>query len=97
MTKALDYFDPALEFGDQFARAFERTRARFLVVSFSSDWRFSPARSREIVKALVDAGRDVTYALIDSQLGHDDFLMTTPQYHAVLRSYFGRVAREVGS
>jgi homoserine O-acetyltransferase len=97
MTKALDYFDPAREFGDDLAKAFERTQARFLVVAFSSDWRFSPARSREIVKALVDAGRDVSYALIDSQLGHDDFLMPIPQYHAVLRGYLDRAAKEAGT
>lgn len=97
MTKALDYFDPAREFGDDLARAFRRTQARFLVVAFSSDWRFSPARSREIVKSLVDAGRDVSYALIDSQLGHDDFLMPIPQYHDLLRGYLARAAAEVGA
>lgn len=90
MTKALDYFDPAREFGDDLANAFRQARAKFLVVAFTSDWRFSPARSREIVKGLVDAGRDVSYALIDSQLGHDDFLMPLPQYHRVLKSYLGR-------
>ena len=68
-----------------------------VVVAFSSDWRFSPARSREIVKSLVDAGREVSYALIDSQLGHDDFLMPIPQYHTVLANYLDRVAREVGT
>ncbi|HET8883480.1 MAG TPA: homoserine O-acetyltransferase [Solimonas sp.] len=97
MTKALDYFDPAREFGDRLDLAFERTRARFLVVAFSSDWRFSPARSREIVKALVDAGRDVSYALIDSQLGHDDFLMPIPQYHDVLRHYLARAGDEANA
>jgi homoserine O-acetyltransferase len=94
MTKALDYFDPAREFGNDLAAAFRRASAKFLVVAFSSDWRFSPQRSREIVKALVDAGRDVSYALIDSQLGHDDFLMPIPQYHRVLRGYLARVAQE---
>ncbi len=97
MTKALDYFDPAREYGDDLAAAFARAQARFLVVAFTSDWRFSPARSREIVKALVRAGRDVSYALIDSQLGHDDFLMPIPQYHEVLRGYLDRVAREAGT
>ena len=91
MTKALDYFDPAREFGDDLAAAFRRASAKFLVIAFSSDWRFSPARSREIVKSLVDAGRDVSYALIDSALGHDDFLMTLPQYHRVLREYLQRI------
>lgn len=97
MTKALDYFDPAREYGDDLAAAFRQAQAKFLVVSFSVDWRFSPARSREIVNALIAAGRDVSYARIDSQLGHDDFLMPIPQYHAVLRNYLDRVALEVGS
>ncbi len=95
MTKALDYFDPAREFGGDLVAALRKATARFLVVAFSSDWRFSPTRSREIVKALVDAGRDVSYALVESQLGHDDFLMETPQYHQVLRTYLLRVAEEV--
>lgn len=95
MTKALDYFDPAREFNDDLAAAFRQAQAKFLVIAFSSDWRFSPARSREIVKSLVDAGRDVSYALIDSNLGHDDFLMPLPHYHRLLRSHLNRVAEEV--
>ena len=94
MTKALDYFDPARDFGDSLAQAFRRATAKFLVVAFSSDWRFAPARSREIVRALVEAGRDVSYALIDSTLGHDDFLMPLPEYTRVLQTYLGRVAAE---
>jgi len=94
MTKALDYFDPAREFGNDLAATFRRAQAKFLVLAFSSDWRFSPKRSREIVKALVDAGRDVSYALIDSQLGHDDFLMPLPHYHRVLKSYLARALEE---
>ena len=97
MTKALDYFDPAREHGDDLAAAFARARAKFLVIAFAADWRFSPARSREIVKALVAAGRDVAFANIESNLGHDDFLMPIPQYHAVLRNYLDRVAAEVGA
>ncbi len=97
MTKALDYFDPAREHGDNLAAAFRRAQARFLVIAFASDWRFSPARSREIVQALIEADREVSYALIDSQLGHDDFLMPIPQYHDVLRSYLARIATEVGT
>ncbi len=96
MTKALDYFDPAREFDNDLARAFRRAQAKFLVMSFTSDWRFSPARSREIVKALVDARRDVSYAEIGSQLGHDDFLMTIPHYVQTLVSYLERVAQESG-
>ncbi|QHS10361.1 homoserine O-acetyltransferase [Sinimarinibacterium sp. NLF-5-8] len=97
MTKALDYFDPAREFNDDLVATFERARARFLVIAFSSDWRFSPARSREIVDALVDARRDVSYACVDSNLGHDDFLMPIEHYHRVLRGYLSRVATEVGA
>jgi homoserine O-acetyltransferase len=94
MTKALDYFDPAREFGGDLSAAFARAQARFLVVAFSSDWRFSPERSREIVRALVAARRDVAYALIESELGHDDFLMPIPSYHTVLARYLERVAAE---
>lgn len=97
MTKALDYFDPAREYGDSLSAAFRDARARFLVIAFSSDWRFSAARSREIVRALIDAGRDTSYALIDSPLGHDDFLMPIPQYLRVLRTYLSRVADEAGA
>ncbi|MDE0855274.1 MAG: homoserine O-acetyltransferase [Nevskia sp.] len=97
MTKALDYFDPARDYGDDLAAAFRGASARFLVASFEADWRFSPARSREIVKALVAAGREVTYAQIDSDLGHDDFLMPLPEYHRVLRNYLSRAADEVGA
>ena len=95
MTKALDYFDPARDSGGSLTTAYAKAAAKFLVVAFSSDWRFSPARSREIVRALVAAGRAVSYALIDSELGHDDFLMPIPQYHDVLRAYLSRVAEEV--
>lgn len=95
MTKALDYFDPARDHGNNLVTAFRKAQAKFLVIAFSSDWRFSPVRSREIVKALVDAGRDVSYALIESNLGHDDFLMPLPQYHRLLRSHLARVAEEV--
>ena len=86
ITKALDYYDPAADFGGDLTRALARAQASFLVVSFTSDWRFSPARSREIVKALVDNRRDVSYAEIDASHGHDAFLMEDPRYHGVLRA-----------
>jgi homoserine O-acetyltransferase len=92
MTKALDYFDPARDAGGDLVAAYAKAQARFLVIAFSSDWRFSPARSREIVEALVAAGKDVSYAEIESELGHDDFLMPIPQYHRVLKGYLDRVA-----
>lgn len=91
ITKALDYFDPAAEFGGDLARALARARAAFLVVSFTSDWRFSPARSREIVKALIDNKLAVSYAEIDAPHGHDAFLMEDPCYHGLLRAYFDRL------
>ena len=90
ITRALDYFDPAREFGGQLSAALARARARFLVVSFTTDWRFSPARSREIVKALLDNRRDVSYAEIDAPHGHDAFLLDDPRYHAAVRAYFER-------
>lgn len=94
MTKALDYFDPARAYGNDLVAAFRRATARFLVISFTSDWRFAPERSREIVKALVDAGREVSYAEIAADVGHDDFLLTQPDYIRSLRAYLERVAQE---
>jgi homoserine O-acetyltransferase/O-succinyltransferase len=94
MTKSLDYFDPASAYGDDLRAAVAGCLARFLVISFSSDWRFSPARSLEIVRALLDGDRDVSYVDIESELGHDSFLLPIPQYHRVLRAYFERIAAE---
>lgn len=91
MTKALDYFDPALAHDGHLSRALAQAQADFLVVSFTSDWRFSPARSREIVKALLDNGLAVSYAEIDSSQGHDAFLMENPDYFAVMQAYLSRV------
>ena len=96
ITKALDYFDPAADYDGDLTRALGRAKASFLVVSFTSDWRFSPARSREIVKALVDNNRNVSYAEIDAPHGHDAFLMDDPRYHGVLRAYFDNVERGLG-
>jgi len=91
MTKALDYFDPArLDDGDLNA-TMARTRAGFLVVSFSTDWRFTPARSREIVAALLANGRDVSYAEIGLNFGHDSFLMEDAHYHGVVAAYLGNI------
>ena len=93
ITRALDYFDPARAAGDDLARAFAPARDnRFLLVSFSTDWRFAPSRSREIVKALVDNRIEVSYAEIDAPHGHDAFLLDDARYHGVLRAYFDRVA-----
>ena len=90
ITRALDYFDPASAYGGDLSAALARATARFLLVSFTTDWRFSPARSREIVKALLDNQRDVSYAEIDAPHGHDAFLLEDARYLAVVRSYFQR-------
>lgn len=91
-TKTLDYFDPAYAYGGDLAAALARARADFLVVSFSTDWRFSPARSREIVFALLKNQRRVAYAEIDCVAGHDSFLLNDAHYHAVLRAYLENIA-----
>jgi homoserine O-acetyltransferase len=94
ITKALDYFDPAREYGGDLTRALAGTKAEFLVVSFSTDWRFSPACSREIVQALVSNRRKVSYAEIDAPHGHDAFLLEDPRYMNVVRAYYQRVWEE---
>jgi homoserine O-acetyltransferase/O-succinyltransferase len=93
VTKALDYFDPAREHGGDLARALKPATARFLVISFTTDWRFSPARSREIVKALLQEKKNVTYAEIEASHGHDAFLMDDPQYHGVVRAFLGSATK----
>lgn len=91
MTRALDYFDPAAEYGGDLSAALARAQAEFLVLSFTSDWRFSPARSREIVKALLDNELSVSYAEVTAAHGHDAFLMPDPHYHNILRAYFQNI------
>jgi homoserine O-acetyltransferase/O-succinyltransferase len=92
ITKALDYFDPATRTGGDLARALASATCRFLVVSFTTDWRFPASRSREIVKALVRTRRHVSYAEIAAPHGHDAFLLDDAQYHAVVRAWFERMA-----
>ena len=96
ITRALDYFDPARAHGGDLARALAAATAKFLLVSFTTDWRFSPARTREIVKALVDNRRDVSYAEIDAPHGHDAFLLDDARYHGrgarLLRAHRRRAA-----
>src|ERR1041385_6110616 len=91
ITKALDYFDPAADYGGNLTKALARARAAFLVVSFKSDWRFPPPRSREIVRALLDNRRIVSYLEIDAPGGHDAFLLEDPRYHGALRAYFANI------
>ena len=91
MTRALDYFDPAAETGGDLSAALSKVTADFLVVSFTSDWRFSPARSREIVKALLDNELSVSYAEVTADHGHDAFLMPDQHYHDIMRAYFAKI------
>lgn len=95
ITKALDYFDPARSYNGDLTRALANTEAQFMVVSFTTDWRFAPERSREIVEALVSNRRRVTYAEIDAPHGHDAFLLDDARYMNVIRAYYERVAREL--
>ena len=94
MTKALDYFDPARDYDGSLDRAFAAAQADFLVISFTTDWRFSPERSRTIVSALLHNRRNVSYAEISSAHGHDSFLMQHTHYHNVMRAYLDNIARE---
>ena len=87
MTKALDYFDPAKDYDGDLFKAFKQTESKFLVISFTSDWRFSPEKSHEIVKALLKARKEVSYSEIEANQGHDAFLMPIPHYFSVLRNF----------
>ncbi len=91
ITRALDYFDPARTYSGNLSLALGRSTCQFLLVSFTTDWRFSPKRSREIVKALLDNKRNVSYAEIDAPHGHDAFLLDDPRYTGVVRSYFNSI------
>lgn len=95
-TRALDYFDPSRNHGGDLARALQDVQANFLLVSFTTDWRFPPARSREIVKALLKNQRPVTYAEIDAPHGHDAFLLGDQRYHAVVQGYYDQIAKKLG-
>jgi homoserine O-acetyltransferase len=97
ITRALDYFDPARQYNGDLTRALAAARCKFLLVSFTTDWRFSPARSREITRALLDNRRDVSYAEIDAPHGHDAFLLDDARYMSLVRSYFQNIAGEVVS
>ncbi len=95
ITRALDYFDPARAHGGNLTQALCVARAKFLLVSFSTDWRFAPARSRELVHALLENRRDVSYAEIDAPHGHDAFLLDDARYMGAVRSYFDGIAKEL--
>lgn len=95
MTKALDYFDPSATQGGDLSKALAPAQCPFLIVSFTTDWRFPPSRSRELVDALTRAGKAVSYANIDSPHGHDAFLLSEPRYDAIFSAFMNRAAREL--
>lgn len=95
MTRALDYFDLAREYNDDPVAAFANAQSKFMVISFSSDWRFSPDRSREMVDALIAAKRNVSYVDIESRLGHDAFLLPNERYEGVFSAYMDGIHREL--
>jgi homoserine O-acetyltransferase len=97
ITRALDYFDPAKSTGGDLVAAMRPATARFLLAAFGTDWRFPPERSRELVEALIAAGRDVSYAEIAAPPGHDAFLLDDARYHRVVRNYFETIAEEIGA
>jgi len=97
MTKALDYFDPTVDYDGSLSAAFANSSCRFLLMSFSSDWRFPPERSREIVDALLEAGKQVSYLEIEADQGHDAFLLPVPRYVDAFSTYLQRVSDEVNS
>ena len=96
MTRALDYFDPASQHDDDLAKALSVAKAKFMLVSFTTDWRFAPERSREIVDALLEAEKEVSYLEIDAPQGHDAFLMEIPRYMQAIAAYMERVASDCG-
>jgi homoserine O-acetyltransferase len=97
ITKALDYFDPARHHGGDLSKTLAGTRAKFFLASFTTDWRFSPERSQEIVQALVSNRRQVTYAEIDAPHGHDAFLLDDPRYLNLVRAYYDQVWNETNA
>jgi len=97
MTKALDYFDPSVDFEGDLSKAFEHSTCKFMLVSFSTDWRFPPERSRELVTDLLKAGRQVTYLEIEADQGHDAFLLPIPRYVKAFSSFLNRAHRELTS
>ncbi|MGB0441933.1 MAG: homoserine O-succinyltransferase MetX [Pseudohongiellaceae bacterium] len=95
MTKALDYFDPSVDFDGDFSAALQQATCKFLVISFSTDWRFPPERSREIVNDLLKAGKEVSYLEVEADQGHDAFLLPIPRYINALKAYLKRAHMEI--
>lgn len=97
MTKALDYFDPSIDYDGDLSKAFTKSDCRFLLISFSTDWRFAPERTREIVTALLKAGKQVSYLEIEADQGHDAFLLPVPRYMKALTTYLNVVKQEINA
>lgn len=97
ITRALDYFDPAKDYDGNLMKALAAIQAKCLLVSFTTDWRFPPERSREIVEALLAEKKSVTYAEIDAPHGHDAFLMDDPRYHRLVKAYFEKIGQEAST
>lgn len=95
MTKALDYFDPSVDYEGVLSKAFAGSDCRFMLMSFSTDWRFPPERSREIVNALLKAGKQVSYLEIEADQGHDAFLLPIPRYVSAFSAYLKRAHEEL--
>ncbi len=95
MTRALDYFDPAAKTDGSLEKALSKAQCGYFVVSFSTDWRFSPERSERLVEAMTKAGKRVCYAEVESEYGHDAFLIPTERYMAIFSAYMKRIAEEV--
>jgi homoserine O-acetyltransferase len=95
MTRVLDYFDPAAEFGGSLEKAFGQATCNYFVVSFSTDWRFAPKRSEQLVESMIKAGRSVSYAEVDAPYGHDAFLIPTDRYMAIFSAYMKRIIKEI--
>ena len=96
MTRALDYFDPTLNESSALSQVLSETRCKFLVLSFTTDWRFSPSRSEEIVDALIQAGKPVSYARLESAHGHDAFLIPDATYERLFKAFMNRVHADLG-
>ncbi len=95
ITKAIDYFDLTVETGS-LAKTFEKVKASHLVISFSADWLYPSYQSKEIVRALMLNGVDVTYCEIDSDYGHDAFLLDEGEISVVIKNYLDNNAKKLG-
>jgi homoserine O-acetyltransferase len=95
ITRVLDYFDPAENFAGDLTKALSSVEANFLLVSFTSDWRFPPSHSRELVSSLLANEVSVSYAEISSNYGHDSFLLVDRNYHEIIKTYFGEIYKKL--